>query len=367
MKAMQVTRVLGGFLLWLLTTVAQAQPGLKGEYYVGTNFERKVFTRIDPQLSFNWLDRSPAPGIPHSYYSIRWTGKLLAPATGEYYFYAKVDDGIRIWVGNQKVMDSWQLNDSKSFTGNITLKAGQYYDLRVDFFNDMLEGEIFLYWQRPDRKRIILDRFTTPGEPITAQYFFQKVLPPSRITVIKEPIKPVSATPAIVASTPSKTLTPKRPVIAKPKPALNPTPPRTTTVATTTPASPAKPTALAPSEPKPELTAGKTFVLRSVQFEQSSYILLPESSAELDNVVQAMKANPAWQIDVAGHTDNVGDLRLNRALSENRAKVVANYFTRRGISDDRITTKGYGGTRPIADNAIEIERSKNRRVEITIR
>lgn len=360
---MKATRVLSVLILWLLTMVAQAQPGLKGEYYVGTNFERKVFTRIDPTISFNWLDRSPGPGLPHSYYSIRWTGKLLAPATGEYYFYAKVDDGIRIWVGNQKVMDSWQLNDSKSFIGNIVLKAGQYYDLRVDFFNDMLEGEIFLYWQRPDRKRLLLDRFTTPGEPITAQYFAQKAPP---VAVPKKPTKPVSATPTIVASTSPKALAPKRPVIAGPKPVLNP-PPTKIASNTATSATPAKPTSLPPADSKPELTRGKTFVLHNVQFEQSSYVLLPESSAELDNVVQAMKANPLWQLDVAGHTDNVGDPRLNLALSENRAKVVANYLIRHGISDDRITTKGYGGTRPIADNTVEVERSKNRRVEVTIR
>jgi outer membrane protein OmpA-like peptidoglycan-associated protein len=357
---MKTPRTISGLVLWFLFGAAQAQPGLKGDYYVGTNFERKVVTRVDPAISFNWLDRSPAPGLPHSYYSVRWTGKLLAPATGEYYFYAKVDDGIRIWVGNQKVMDSWQLNDSKSFTGNIVLKAGQYYDLRVDFFNDMLEGEIFLYWQRPDRKRLILDRFTTPGEPITAQYFFQKS------PLVAVPKKPVSTTPAIATSRPPKALAPKRPVPAEPKPVLNP-PPTKTASNTTSSVPSAKPTPMPPVDSKPELTRGKTFVLRNVQFEQSSYVLLPESSAELDNVVQAMATNPQWHIDVAGHTDNVGDPRLNLALSENRAKVVANYLIRHGIADDRITTKGYGGTRPIGDNSTETERSKNRRVEVTIR
>jgi len=81
----------------------------------------------------------------------------------------------------------------------------------------------------------------------------------------------------------------------------------------------------------------------------------------------ALKKNPLWHIDVAGHTDNVGDPRLNLALSENRAKVVSNYLMRRGIADDRLIATGYGGTRPIADNSTEGGRSKNRRVEITIR
>lgn len=363
---MKSTAVLGRLLLCLLTTSAMAQSGLKGEYYTGTNFEQKVLTRIDPQIQFNWLDRNPAPGIPRSYYSIRWTGKLLAPATGEYYFYAKVDDGIRIWVGNQKVMDSWQLNDSKDFTGNIVLKAGQYYDLRVDYFNDMLEGEIYLYWQRPDRKRMIFDRFTTPGEPIMAQYFSQKA-PPVAVSPKPKPTPPKAP--------------PRQPVaVAKPKPAVVSTKPvqkpvttppirtrppdveKPVSITTSTPAKPA------PSPPaEPTFTQGNTFVLHNVQFEQSSYILLPESSAELNQIVAAMKANPLWHIDVAGHTDNVGDPRLNLALSENRAKVVATYLNRSGIADDRITTKGYGGARPIADNTTETERHKNRRVEVTIK
>jgi outer membrane protein OmpA-like peptidoglycan-associated protein len=96
-------------------------------------------------------------------------------------------------------------------------------------------------------------------------------------------------------------------------------------------------------------------------------VLLPESSAELDQLVAALKKNPHWTIEIVGYTDNVGDSRLNLALSENRAKVVSSYLTRRGIADERVTSKGYGSTRPIADNTIERERSKNRRVEITIR
>lgn len=359
---MKSVAVIGWLIVWLMAGHAMAQSGLKGEYYTGTNFERKVFTRIDPQIQFNWLDRNPAPGIPRSYYSIRWTGKLLAPATGEYYFYAKVDDGIRIWVNNQKVMDSWQLNDSESFTGNIVLKAGQYYDLRVDYFNDMLEGEIYLYWQRPDRKRMIFDRFTTPGEPITSQYFSQKAPPVAappkpKPTPPAQPIAVAKPKPAVVSTKPVQ----KRVTI----PPIRTRPPDVEKPVSITTSTPTKPTPLPPAEPT--FTQGNTFVLHSVQFEQSSYVLLPESSAELNQVVAAMKANPLWHIDVAGHTDNVGDPRLNLALSENRAKVVATYLNRSGIADERITTKGHGGTRPIADNAAETERHKNRRVEVTIR
>lgn len=356
-------RIAAFVFLWLMAGQTIAQLGLRGEYYTGTNFDQKVLTRIDPQINFNWLDRSPCPGLPKSYYSVRWTGKLLAPATGRYDFFAKVDDGIRIWVGDKKVMDSWQLNDSRKFTGSVILVEGRYYDLRVDYFNDMLEGEIQLFWQRPDtKKNSFTDEFGTPGDPITAEYFFQK-RPPAAVS--KPPTTPVAKTPVVASSTPPKALAKKSPTIVKAKSVPSPPRPKQTAPADTTTES-SVPIRKPVDEPQSEIKPGATFILRKVQFEQSSYILLPESSAELDNVVRVMKANPHWHINIAGHTDNVGDPRLNLALSENRAKVVANYLKRRGIADDRITTTGFGGTRPIADNSIETERSKNRRVEITI-
>lgn len=348
-------------LIYLTTQPIWAQSGLKGEYYDGMNFDRKVFTRIDPQISFSWFGRTPAPGMPKSYYSIRWTGKLLAPATGQYVFSAKVDDGIRVWIGNRKIMDSWQLNDSKGIVVSIGLEAGHLYDLRVDYFNDMLEGEIELYWQRPDAKKSILNPFSVPTEPIAAKYFFQKTTP---APITKPPAKPVSTTPVVVA-TPPKAI-PKKPQterIAKRK--TIPSLPQKPATADTVVKSP-EPVRQPVSEPQPAFKAGETFVLRNVQFEQSSYVLLPESSTELNKLVQTMKANLQWHIHISGHTDNVGDPRLNLALSEQRAKVVATYLTRQGIADERITTEGFGGKQPIADNTTEGERSKNRRVEIKI-
>ncbi|GAB3953753.1 PA14 domain-containing protein [Spirosoma harenae] len=353
---MKTITLLLAVFLWLTSHPIWSQQGLKGEYYVGTDFKRKILTRIDPKLSFDWSAGSPARGIPHSYYSVRWTGKLLAPVSGAYKFYATVDDGIRVWVDNELVMESWQLNDSNHYTGTITLKAGQLYDLRVDYFNDMMGGELQLFWQRPDKKTIYIDRFIRSGELIPAKYFFQKAMPEERFTLVRESNPPINVVPpAKVIPKSIKTIPQKRPTLTVKKPTpippiVKPIVPRDTTVSLET-----------------EFKRGSSAILNHVQFEQSSYILLPESSTELDKLVTVLKINPTWQIDIAGHTDNVGDPRLNLSLSENRAKVVSHYLTRHGIADDRITTKGYGGTRPIADNTIDRERPKNRRVEITIR
>jgi outer membrane protein OmpA-like peptidoglycan-associated protein len=128
--------------------------------------------------------------------------------------------------------------------------------------------------------------------------------------------------------------------------------------------------AAVPVTPEPSrfdnLRKGQTVVLNNIYFDQSSYTLRPESGAELDRLVAALRANPNLKIVIAGHTDNVGDARLNNLLSENRAKVVRNYLFNRGIADARLSAVGYGPSRPVAPNDTEEARSRNRRVEFTV-
>ena len=113
-----------------------------------------------------------------------------------------------------------------------------------------------------------------------------------------------------------------------------------------------------------KIEKGKAIVLNNVYFEQSSFIMQKESYPELDKVVLMLKTNPQTKIEIVGYTDNIGDQRLNLALSENRAKVILNYFVSKGIDEIRLLYKGYGGTKSIAPNDSEDNKKKNRRVEI---
>lgn len=340
-------------LLWGVMGLLSIQPaagqraattgnGLKGEYFDGTNYGRKVFTRIDPQIDFDWEWRaSPGPGIGHSFYSVRWTGKLYAPTTGVYRFVAMVDDGIRLWVGGKKVIDVWSLNDSKTFQGEIGLKAGQQYSFRVDYFNDVHGGSIRLFWLPPK---------ATGFTSLTTNFLFRPDYQPPKPVVAKTAEKPVAVKPK------------PQPVAAR-RPAVLPLAAKKTPPAVTA----RMPAPGLPSERFEALKTGDRLVLKEVFFEQSEYRLLPESYAELDRLIQAMTQNPAIQIEIGGHTDNVGDPRLNLALSENRAKVIATYLIRNGIASPRIATRGYGGIQPVADNTTEAGRAKNRRVEFVVK
>ena len=83
----------------ILPTQAQsaAPAGLLAEYYEG-RFERRLLVRRDATINFDWTHRAPAPGVPPEYFSVRWTGTLLPPATGQYVFHITVDDGMRVWL-----------------------------------------------------------------------------------------------------------------------------------------------------------------------------------------------------------------------------------------------------------------------------
>ncbi|MFD1144130.1 OmpA family protein [Larkinella insperata] len=112
--------------------------------------------------------------------------------------------------------------------------------------------------------------------------------------------------------------------------------------------------------------AGRTYRLNNLLFKQSAYVIEPKSYPELDSLVALMNRNPGMEIELAGHTDNVGDPRLNVALAQKRVDAVKSYLVNKGIQSARIQTKAYGGSKPIADNSREETRRLNRRVEVTI-
>lgn len=109
-----------------------------------------------------------------------------------------------------------------------------------------------------------------------------------------------------------------------------------------------------------------TIVLRNIFFDINQFNLKPESQVELDRIVQLMKDNPTLRIQINGHTDNVGKAADNLRLSENRAQEVVKYLTEKGVQPERLAFKGFGATQPVADNATEENRAKNRRTELKV-
>lgn len=103
-----------------------------------------------------------------------------------------------------------------------------------------------------------------------------------------------------------------------------------------------------------------------VTFDIDSAALKPEFRGTLDQISKSLNQYPNSLVDVYGHTDSTGSDQHNQTLSESRARTVANYMAMQGVSGARIRSQGYGETLPIADNATEEGRRRNRRVEIKI-
>lgn len=110
-----------------------------------------------------------------------------------------------------------------------------------------------------------------------------------------------------------------------------------------------------------ELLIGNT-----IAFRLNSAILLPEGKSVLNNVAAILQEDPTVACEVGGHTDNVGPEQSNWVLSEQRAKAVVEYLISRGVAAERLTPKGYGASRPIADGTTDEGRHQNRRIEFSI-
>ena len=106
--------------------------------------------------------------------------------------------------------------------------------------------------------------------------------------------------------------------------------------------------------------------LRNVFFETGASSLKPESAAELDRLAELLEKNPLLNIQINGHTDNVGNDESNMLLSEKRAKAVYDYLVTRQISPQRLRFRGYGKTQPIDTNDTPEGRSRNRRTEFEV-
>lgn len=108
----------------------------------------------------------------------------------------------------------------------------------------------------------------------------------------------------------------------------------------------------------------KTYTLDNVFFDTGKSTLKPESSKELNELVEYMMLKKALKIEIAGHTDNVGNKDANQKLSEDRASAVKAYLVKKGVDAARVTAKGYGDTQPVADNSTDAGKQKNRRTEV---
>ncbi len=143
-----------------------AEHGLKGEYFRGRDLAgAPLVTRVDPSVDFRWYRGSPTSdlvargevrpdhAIDNDDFSVRWTGQILPPVSGEYTLSVTGDDGFRLIVDGRPVIDEWTTNPrARAKAAKVLLEAGKAYDLRLEYFESIRDAEVRLTWQLPGAK-----------------------------------------------------------------------------------------------------------------------------------------------------------------------------------------------------------------------
>ena len=343
--------------------------GLRGEYYQGRNFDNLKIVRNDRAIDFNWTRKSsslfnsreflsPAPGVPAEYFSVRWTGQLLAPETGVYTLDVTTDDGMRIWLGGVMVLDSWKNQPATEYTADVELNAGNYYPIKVEYYQVQFDARATVAWRLPSQP------YNAPAQPISSTYFTPAV--PQK----PKPFAPQpSGSELKVGNTFGQADAPPD-FSAEPNSGHGAVKVGLAEIETVSPRPGiVKATTARPSRnvrriaPVPALKSGTTLTLPNMYFELNTPDLMPASEPTLDALIDALKAQPGVQIQIAGHTDLAKDKAQSVRLSQERADVVRDYLVENGIDSMRITAKGYGCAKPLVNKSD----AKNRRVEVVVK
>ncbi len=128
---------------------AEFATGLRANYFDNIDFTGPMLSRIDKTANFNWAGGSPASGIAADTFSACWVGQVRAVESGSYTFRTNSDEGVRLWVNGQLIIDDWTNHTARLDMGTITLEAGMMYDIKVEFKENTGPAIMQLSWLRP--------------------------------------------------------------------------------------------------------------------------------------------------------------------------------------------------------------------------
>jgi len=137
--------------------------GLLGKYYKWTNTSppedfsklELVTSRIDPQVNFVWWDK-PVPEAPADKFAVEWTGYLVVETAGYYRFFIEVDDGGKLWINNELLIDAWKEQPPTVYHSDIVELSIGYHSIKLRFFNNEVFAVVRLGWITPDGRAEII-------------------------------------------------------------------------------------------------------------------------------------------------------------------------------------------------------------------
>ncbi|RMD73934.1 MAG: hypothetical protein D6820_17770, partial [Lentisphaerae bacterium] len=133
-----------------VTTPAPPPPGqgtgLTGSYFNDEEFSSRVLVRVDEGIDFDWKRAAPVTGVNPDHFSVRWEGEVEPAYSETITFYVRSDDGVRLWVDNQLLINNWQRQSAREVSAAIALEAGRRYPIRLEYFEATGDATVSLSW-----------------------------------------------------------------------------------------------------------------------------------------------------------------------------------------------------------------------------
>lgn len=143
--------------------------GLTGAYYTSqlrTFTNPPTLVRTDATVNFNWGTGSPDPSISADDFTIMWTGAVQPQFNETYTFYTTTDDGVRLWVNGQLVVDEWVDQAATQWGGALSLAAGQKYPITMEYYENAVDASAVLSWSSPSTAKAVIPQSQLyPGFP----------------------------------------------------------------------------------------------------------------------------------------------------------------------------------------------------------
>lgn len=146
------------------TSAAVAENGLNAEYYDKADLTKLKVRRTDANINFDWGKKSPVPSVSADDFSVRWTGYIVPRYTETYRFYTLTDDGVRLWINGQLIIDHWKEQSATEREGKIALEAGKAYSIKMEYYEHKQQAVAKLYWSSNKQVKQIVPKeclFTT--------------------------------------------------------------------------------------------------------------------------------------------------------------------------------------------------------------
>jgi hypothetical protein len=170
--------------------------GLTGQYYDNKDLTNLKLTRTDAGVNFSWGSGAPASGMGADTFSVRWQGQVQPRFSETYTFYTTSDDGVRLWVNGQQLVNKWVNQSSVENRGTIALVAGQKYNLKLEYYDNTGSASIALAWSSASQPKQVVPQ---------AQLYPAGATTPTATPV---PTQAATATPKPTATAAPPTATP---------------------------------------------------------------------------------------------------------------------------------------------------------------